>query len=186
MTKIGKCACGCGQKTPIASKTSISRGWVKGQPIRCVLGHNSCRLARSAPDGFRRCPKCSRNKPLSEFHKCSTGSAERNSYCMTCNHTQHTEWRRKNPNRHKRIALKSRLKKFGISLDDYDRIMELQGGVCAACKQDKGRRLCVDHDHATGRVRGILCTVCNLVLGLVADDPKLLASLASYIRQETR
>jgi endogenous inhibitor of DNA gyrase (YacG/DUF329 family) len=65
---------------------------------------------------------------------------------------------------HQRTALKSL---YGITVDDYDHMFALQGGVCAICKDvcGTGRRLCVDHDHNTGRVRGLLCMSCNQKLG---------------------
>ena len=58
---------------------------------------------------------------------------------------------------------------FGISLEDYEELLEKQGGVCAICKNKcpSGRRLAVDHDHVTKRVRGLLCCNCNRVLGWI-------------------
>ena len=57
--------------------------------------------------------------------------------------------------------------KFNITLDDYDRMFEEQKGVCAICGQPQksSRRLAVDHNHITGKIRGLLCTVCNTDLG---------------------
>lgn len=60
--------------------------------------------------------------------------------------------------------------RYGITVADYDRMLLAQGGRCAICKTDKslGRgRFHVDHDHATGRVRGILCHLCNTALGRI-------------------
>jgi hypothetical protein len=58
-------------------------------------------------------------------------------------------------------------RRYGITVEDYDRMLEGQGGVCALCKEtcSKGTRLCVDHDHDSGRVRGLLCDSCNRGLG---------------------
>lgn len=78
--------------------------------------------------------------------------------------------------------------KYGISLSDYERLLAAQSGRCATCgslhADCRGRRLHVDHDHATGRVRGLLCANCNMALGKVRDDPGLLRRLAEYV--ETR
>ncbi|WP_113701923.1 endonuclease VII domain-containing protein [Nonomuraea lactucae] len=79
-----------------------------------------------------------------------------------------------------------RLKQYGLTLADYDRMFQAQNGVCAVCRgpQVEFRRfLDVDHCHATGRVRGLLCGTCNAALGAVNDDPELLEALAAYIQQ---
>jgi hypothetical protein len=59
------------------------------------------------------------------------------------------------------------LRGYGITEQQYEMLLEVQGGVCAICKQScpSGRMLAVDHDHNTGRVRGLLCMVCNNKLG---------------------
>ena len=74
--------------------------------------------------------------------------------------------------------------KYGISLEDYDAMLARQGGVCAACKNKKRRsgRLCVDHCHVTGKVRGLLCRNCNFGLGLFRDDADLVEAAAVYLR----
>lgn len=75
-------------------------------------------------------------------------------------------------------------KTYGITADEYNAIKEFQGGVCAMCRRAKGttRRLSIDHDHRTGEVRGLLCSVCNNILGHFRDDQELLRDAASYLR----
>lgn len=71
---------------------------------------------------------------------------------------------------------------YGLTLDEYQAIYESQGGKCAICRRATGRskRLSVDHDHRTGEVRGLLCTVCNRdVLGHLRDS---IASLLRAVR----
>jgi hypothetical protein len=68
--------------------------------------------------------------------------------------------------------------------DDYFSLLARQGGGCAICGTDKcqtGRLLNIDHDHANGEVRGILCGHCNKALGLFQDNPSLLRKAASYL-----
>lgn len=61
---------------------------------------------------------------------------------------------------------------YGITLEQYDRMLEAQNHLCAVCgRPPNGTPLHVDHDHQTGVVRGLLCYQCNTVLGLIDDDP---------------
>lgn len=74
--------------------------------------------------------------------------------------------------------------KFGITMADYLAMLEAQGGVCAICGETcrSGRSLAVDHDHRSGRVRGLLCAGCNGGLGLLLDDAERVAAAARYLR----
>ena len=88
-------------------------------------------------------------------------------------------WREKNPERAREIARQSYHRdpsrargkwlkyRYGITLEDYDAMLVAQGGGCALCQRfpNEGRRLAVDHDHETGRIRGLLCNPCNVMLG---------------------
>lgn len=76
---------------------------------------------------------------------------------------------------------------YGLSADDVDRLLAEQGGGCAIC-QARPERLAsmhVDHDHQTGRVRGLLCIDCNQGLGKFRDEPSLLLRAAVYLRQRS-
>lgn len=72
--------------------------------------------------------------------------------------------------------------KYGVTCEIYDAILASQQGGCAICGIKPGnRRLAIDHDHATGRVRGILCSNCNQGIGHLRDTPALLYSAAQYL-----
>jgi len=72
------------------------------------------------------------------------------------------------------------LNRYNLTPEDYDRMLKRQNGVCFLCKaKPVGRRLAVDHDHATGRVRGLLCTGCNVKLGWYEARREL---IAEYLR----
>ena len=78
--------------------------------------------------------------------------------------------------------------KYGMTVADYDRMMVAQGGVCAICRRPETarhngsvKRLAVDHCHASGRVRGLLCFNCNYAVGHMGEDPLRLRAAASYI-----
>lgn len=72
---------------------------------------------------------------------------------------------------------------LGITNEDYSRMLDEQNGVCAICHSpapERGR-LAVDHNHATGKVRGLLCHSCNYGLGCFKDDPVYLEAAAAYL-----
>jgi hypothetical protein len=82
-----------------------------------------------------------------------------------------------------RRAHEGKLRSYGLTREDYDEILRDQGGVCAICKAEPKptKRLSVDHNHATGEVRGLLCTSCNHGLGNFRDKPELLRLAAEYL-----
>jgi len=75
--------------------------------------------------------------------------------------------------------------KFGITYADYQEMVRAQDGGCAICGEEcpSGRQLAVDHDHATGRVRGLLCGPCNSGLGHFRDRVALLRAAADYLEK---
>ena len=94
-------------------------------------------------------------------------------------------WRKKNKEHKAAYAREHALKsKYGMTLEDYDQLLEEQGGGCAVCGATKslGRdTLNVDHCHTTGKIRGILCSECNMALGLLGDDPERIRKLEEYL-----
>lgn len=87
-----------------------------------------------------------------------------------------------NPGRNREAVTRSQLKRlYGITVEQRDEMLGRQGGVCALCGGTT-KRMHVDHDHETGRVRAILCNACNLGLGQFKDDALLLAAASEYVR----
>lgn len=79
------------------------------------------------------------------------------------------------------------LKQYGFTLDQYEVLNQSQNGKCKICgnrnrKSGQSVRLAVDHDHVTGRIRGLLCNTCNRGLGMFRDDAGLLQTAADYLR----
>jgi hypothetical protein len=68
-----------------------------------------------------------------------------------------------------------------MSLQDYNAMLEAQGGACAVCRKKTKLTLCVDHCHHTGAVRGLLCVKCNAGLGCYEDQPSLMRAGADYL-----
>jgi hypothetical protein len=80
--------------------------------------------------------------------------------------------------------------RYGLTVDDYNKMLKAQGGVCAICSgppapfgPHKLMRLAVDHCHTTGRIRGLLCPRCNQALGLMRDNPVFLLKATEYLRK---
>lgn len=74
--------------------------------------------------------------------------------------------------------------KYGITIQQYNLILKKQDGVCAICKSPPIKRYFdVDHDHATGRVRGLLCNPCNRAVACVRDSAQNALSVAKYLLQ---
>ncbi len=76
-------------------------------------------------------------------------------------------------------------RRYGLSRADYDALLKRQGGVCAICGKPSEKTLCVDHCHATGTIRGLLCRKCNLGLGCLADDQSALIAALVYLGHES-
>lgn len=76
---------------------------------------------------------------------------------------------------------------YGINRETYDQMGDAQGWLCAICGQPpsgegNGGRLVVDHCHRTGKVRSLLCSLCNKGIGALRDDPDIVERAAMYLR----
>ena len=94
------------------------------------------------------------------------------------------QYRKKHQSRRKQGRRVHNLKQYGITVVQYEKLLSKQQGKCAICKigrNDLGRRLAVDHDHNTKKVRGLLCGLCNRGLGYFKDDLKLLRQAVKYV-----
>jgi len=99
-----------------------------------------------------------------------------------CKQCYMKKWRRDHPKRQGTIARRAKLKnKYGISLEEYEEIFNAQKGKCAICRDSQKKLLCIDHDHLTGGIRGLLCQRCNTGLGQFRDNRLFLARAAEYL-----
>jgi hypothetical protein len=97
------------------------------------------------------------------------------------------EWHRKNPD----VSRANGLRKYGLTIEEYDEMLVAQNGVCAICEKEEvaryrdGRikRLSVDHDHFTDEVRGLLCSSCNSLLANAGDDPEVMLAAINYLER---
>lgn len=134
----------------------------------------------------KQCSRCKKVKQLSDFHLRSKSQPWPKSACKECHRERARGYWKKNPVP-KEVQRERNLKKsFGITLAEYNSILEEQGGVCAICGVDAcatGRNFAVDHCHATGKIRGLLCQFCNTALGQFRDDKQILLNAVKYLER---
>jgi len=94
------------------------------------------------------------------------------------------EWRIKNPDRAAYNRKRHLLKQYLLTPEEFTYMVMEQGGVCAICKLVPSS-LYVDHDHATGAVRGLLCQKCNSGIGFLGDSIEGLEKALNYLRRNT-
>lgn len=95
-------------------------------------------------------------------------------------------WNDNNPQLVLLKNIKNRIKKYGLSVVEYEAMLEKQNNSCALCLRHQStfkRRLSVDHCHKQGRVRALLCNACNIGLGLFGEDTDMLRRAINYLDQ---
>lgn len=140
------------------------------------------------------CTKCDEAKPAtSEYFYCDKRNKNGiTAECKKCATIRSRKWREKsNYKTPKSYYRKHNLKRlYSITIEDYDKMYFRQNGVCMTCGRPETaenqygiRRLAVDHDHKTGKVRGLLCTCCNRLIGLARDDINTLKRIIEYLEE---
>lgn len=152
------------------------RWWKHKDPVKVL---NRWGMDRNAE--AKVCAVCKRKLPISAFYKRRDRNASdgRPVYrCKDCHKTPEERVRRRN------------LAQYNLTIDEFDRMLAEQGGVCAICgnvqvvrpgKQKKS--FAVDHDHSTGLVRGLLCHPCNVGLGMFREDPRIFLAAMRYLEE---
>jgi hypothetical protein len=107
-----------------------------------------------------------------------------NGLCKSC---YWKKWNNENPEKRKGYKRKCLLKQtYGMTLDEYNELLEKQNYGCAICGNNNGNRVMfVDHNHETGEIRGLLCTRCNCAIGLFDDDVEKIAKSIDYLTGTT-
>jgi hypothetical protein len=117
------------------------------------------------PPGHKFCPSCGEVRPHAQWHRQSSSSDGFTSYCKPC---------RKTKGRVDHLR-----RTFGLTPEELADRVAAQGDRCAICRGRPPRH--IDHDHASGNVRGVLCGPCNMGLGQFQDKPELLRAAARYL-----
>jgi len=197
---------------------------LKAKPIRPHSGKCSSCSKKFKYSDTKICTACKTPKPLENFYtrpngqpfpECSKCNSNRSLRFQTV-HSEKTKTYKSSPrylekaykrNKERRerfpeIARNYQMKShYGITWDEYQKILLNQNGVCAVCGNTETRyikgklcRLSVDHDHSCcsgykscGKcIRGLLCSKCNTALGLLEDDPKVISTLHEYVNKQNR
>jgi len=136
------------------------------------------------------CKECGEEKPLNRFHMNKTYKDGHINKCKNCVYEYDKKYRADNYDRKRCVKLQNR---YGITLEQYDQMFDEQSGVCAICgnaedvtdpRSGAVLRLSVDHNHETGKVRGLLCQRCNKGLGLFKDNTNSLLDAIKYLERE--
>lgn len=146
-------------------------------------------------NGKKYCPSCKKIKNVDEFStmKVRNGIA---SHCKECNRQKLQDYyntekgKEANKNRYEKnkIRLKNNklIRDYGITYDEYVEMLNQQNGICIICgktEEDNGKMLAVDHDHKTNKVRELLCSSCNLVIGFIEKNNLDFEKLKKYINK---
>lgn len=147
-------------------------------------------------DGRKRCRACEAWKPVEDFYKqVRPNRASGFGYhpmCDPCRKEHQNNYYRSRKNaepEYAQVASRRRtLSKYGLTPEEYAELLKAQDGRCAICRRKPGNtqgvdrhNLVVDHDHAAGTTRALLCDFCNRGLGIFRDDPDLLMAAAAYL-----
>lgn len=137
---------------------------------------------------MKKCYKCGITKPSEAFCKNKTQRDNLACECRACQKVYRTQALEKDYLGTRLKQRKNNLKQmFGMSIEEYDEKLNKQDGVCKICGLEcvSGKRLAVDHDHETGKIRDLLCSNCNGGLGKFQDNPELLIKAADYLRKHS-
>lgn len=119
------------------------------------------------------CCDCKQDKPKNDFHKKSKRKRGYQYRCKECSRSKHL------------------FDTYGISLETYNEMLLLQNNVCAICKSYghtkniKQYPFHVDHDHKTGKVRGLLCASCNLFVGYLETKDSIIEAMKQYLAEHS-
>lgn len=143
------------------------------------------------------CSMCGVEKPLNEFSKTKQLKSGYKAHCKTChnninkkyysnedNYRRQVLWAKANPESRKKSYRKNKIKKeYGLSWEEYLELVKKFNNQCGICGGKDSISLSIDHNHKTGKVRGLLCNNCNNGLGRFKDSTSLLNKAIDYLNK---
>tara|TARA_R110000744_G_scaffold176069_1_gene294952 strand:- start:35 stop:466 length:432 start_codon:yes stop_codon:yes gene_type:complete len=140
---------------------------------------------------MKQCTVCKETKTLDEYYNYKATKDGKSYRCKGCDTKARAKWAKNNPEKSRRSSRERSLKcKYGISLRDYEEMLESQGKSCACCgatenhtsgSSREGWNFAVDHCHTTGVVRGLLCNQCNRAIGMLGDTVEGIQKAIDYL-----
>jgi len=169
--RVVDCECKCGSKKAVMCKSLTNNNTKSCGCYHKEILQKNFRKGTLTSDGIKKCSMCGESKSDKEYGPSLRTKDKLMSLCIRC---------QKN---------KEFLKKYGITFDDYEVLYNRQNGKCAICekagdvhyKTKKIKYLCVDHEHSTDRIRGLLCHRCNAAIGRFGDSINLLNRAIKYL-----
>jgi hypothetical protein len=152
-------------------------------------GTEEYKIKHYPSDGVTKvCTECLQEQPVRCFSVKRKAKDGLSPSCKSCCSIHSKSWHSKNKGRCYLSSRKAQLKRnFNITVEEYDVIYREHSGECAICGAGSadyaGSKLCVDHDHENGKIRGLLCRRCNAGLGFFNDDPELVKEAAAYMME---
>lgn len=191
----GYCHCGCGKKTRIAPQTANDRGWIRGEPVRFVHGHNNFLPPIVYDPGDKKiCKACKQNLPVSQFGNLKRSRDGLNAMCKQCNaayyrdyYANHAEkhlertngWRKNNKDAARAIKRNRQARERNgvgrVTLAEWEEVLSRFDGKCAKCGSDRN----IEMDHVIPLARGgthapdniqPLCSLCNRRKSVKTED----------------
>ena len=132
---------------------------------------------------MKKCLKCEQSKAVSEYNRDRTRKDGLAPWCRDCKHAYNRETKERRTAFGRNPGQKDRELRthYGIGLDEYKAMYKKQRGRCIIC--GKKTKLVVDHNHATGKVRGLLCGACNRAIGAGDELPETFRRIANYLEE---
>jgi len=138
------------------------------------------------------CTKCHIEKSIDQFNKQGDKKSKNypigtKSHCKACLSVYRKAFYSTPEGKKKGIEKSWKTKGINFTVEQYQELLKKQNGVCAICGAEKNKNntsLCVDHDHKTGKIRGLLCHLCNTAIGKFNDDILMLEKAIEYIKDK--
>ena len=136
------------------------------------------------------CTVCKVAKPFEDFYDGYKAKKQRNdtnkkyphSRCKECDHARNKAYHKDNTVQvRKRQLISHRRRLYGLTEEEYSNMILSQNNICAICNKSSHKTLHIDHNHITGKVRGLLCSNCNMAIGLLQDDIESLTRAIEYL-----
>lgn len=139
---------------------------------------------------IKECLDCGVRQLREDFPKSRLTAAGSQTYYSRCKfcltkrrRPYHKGWRKDNKAPFKEWE-RQMIRSYGIDANEYHRMLKNQNGVCKICGKTEKRRLSVDHNHQTQQVRGLLCRICNSVLGFVNEEIIVFSKMIEYLEKD--